>query len=183
MDTLLFTVLGEAVYGADGEQAVPDWLLNGVLPNSKLANSPLVSSLTASSSDMPPAIFSNNWRRPSAAFDGSIFSPEPLSIPVNVSPETAEPETAGANAAGAAEIPTADSQQAATLQLGNVQVMGKDLSGRNGDICPAGSGGVFRAWRTGWKIHHQIQGHWERISPACPLTRKPGCLPSAVRRM
>ena len=33
MDALLFTVLGEAVYGADGEQAVPDWLLNGVLQN------------------------------------------------------------------------------------------------------------------------------------------------------
>lgn len=33
MDALLFAVLGEAVSGADGGQAVPDWLLNGVLQN------------------------------------------------------------------------------------------------------------------------------------------------------
>ncbi len=33
MDALLFAILGEAVTGAGGGQAVPDWLLNGVLQN------------------------------------------------------------------------------------------------------------------------------------------------------
>lgn len=252
MDALLFTVLGEAVYGADGEQAVPDWLLNGVLQNGLTPEQILLGlglNKNASVSDLLAALEKNSLeanpaaRRLAALYLGAIIasrgsgenmdpskaadglrqlfekmaggmsldeavkeltngefasledfqnqftsgtapglqdfltellltgegpaimpdasmvnllaffegmtldlmmdlptgapsaenaagsSRADISVPVNVSPETAEPETAGANATGAAEIPTADSQQAATLQLGNVQVMGKDLSG------------------------------------------------------